>query len=178
MMLPHGRRRYRAIPKHTHDLFSASFGTDHHPAPMSTPPRVPMDVRLACQASLMAFMAHFDADEFAQMARYFAPDGIWVRADGTLSGLPALQAWAAQRRPGEIFVRHVLSNLRFEGLSDGRVRIHSYVTVYRHDGSPDDPRPASMNGPALVGRYIDDLVLHEGLWKIHHKSVQVDFRKA
>ncbi len=142
----------------------------------STP--IPADVQLACQASLMAFMAHFDADEFAQMARYFAPDGIWVGADGTLSGLPALQAWAAQRRPGQIFVRHVLSNLRFDGLSDGRVRIHSYVTVYRHDGQSGDARPAPMNGPALVGRYTDDLVLHEGHWKIHHKSVQADFKKA
>lgn len=145
---------------------------------MNRPCVPPPEVQLACQASLMAFMAHFDADEFEAMAGYFAPDGIWVRADGTLSGLPALRAWAAQRVPGQIFVRHVLSNLRFEALPDGRVRIDSYVTVYRHDGQANDPRPAAMSGPALVGRYVDDMVLHEGLWKIHRKSVQVDFRRA
>ena len=50
--------------------------------------------------------------------------------------------------------------------------------AYRHDGQPDDPRPALTAGPALMGRYIDDLVLHEGRWKIHHKSVQLDFKQA
>ena len=107
----------------------------------------------------MAFMAHFDADEFEAMQEWFAPDGVWERPDGTLRGL-----------------RHLLCNLRFEALPQGRVRIHSYVTVYRHDGQSGDARPAPMSGPALVGRYTDDLVLHEGRWKIHHKSVQADFK--
>lgn len=145
---------------------------------MTSPRDIPIDTQLACQASLMAFMACFDADDFEGMSRYFAADGVWVRADGTIRGLPSLQAWAAQRQPGQIFVRHILSNLRFEMLADERVRIHSYVTVYRHDGRPGDSRPASMSGPALVGRYTDDLVLDQGLWKIQHKSVQVDFRST
>lgn len=145
---------------------------------MHTPPEVPVDVQLACQASVMAFTAHFDADEFDAMPAWFAPDGTWVRADGTIHGVQALQAWLSRRRPGEIFVRHQLSNLRFEALADGRVRVHSYVAVYRHDGPAGEPRPAPMNGPALVGRYTDDMVLHEGRWKIHHKSVQIDFKRT
>jgi hypothetical protein len=146
--------------------------------PLSTAPSVPFDVQLACQASLMAFTAHFDADEFEAMAAWFAADGTWVRADGTLRGRTQLQAWLAQRVPGQIFVRHQVSNLRFEPLPDGRVRVHSYVAVYRHDGPPGQPRPAPMNGPVLLGRYTDDMVLEEGCWKIHHKSVQIDFKKA
>lgn len=145
---------------------------------MNSSTQIPTDVQLACQASLMTFMAHFDADEFEAMQQWFAPDGVWVRADGTLRGLIELRAWCAARKPGHLFVRHLISNLRFEALPDGRVRIHSYVTVYRHDGQPGDARPAPMNGPALVGRYTDDLVLHEGRWKIHHKSVQADFKRA
>jgi len=145
---------------------------------MNTSNVVPVDIQLACQASLMNFMAHFDSDEFDAMHAWFAPNGTWVRADGTLEGLDHLRTWAAERKPGYIFVRHLISNLRFEALPDGRVRIHSYVMVYRHDGQPDDARPAPMNGPALVGRYTDDMVLHEGRWKIQHKSVQVDFKKA
>jgi hypothetical protein len=142
----------------------------------STLPSVPPDVQLACQASLMAFMAHFDADEFEAMQDWFAPDGVWERPDGTLRGLGQLRAWCEARKGGTIFVRHLLCNLRFEALPQGRVRIHSYVTVYRHDGQSGDARPAPMSGPALVGRYTDDLVLHEGRWKIHHKSVQADFK--
>ncbi len=139
---------------------------------------VPVEIQLACQASIMAFTAHFDADEFDAMLDWFAPDGTWLRADGTIHGLGQLKAWVARRQPGQIFVRHQLSNLRFEALPEGRVRVHSYVAVFRHDGPPDDPRPAPMNGPALLGRYTDDMVLHEGRWKIHHKSVQIDFKKA
>ena len=145
---------------------------------MNTSNVVPVDIQLACQASLMNFMAHFDADEFEAMQAWFAPNGTWVRADGTLKGLNKLRTWATERKPGHILVRHLISNLRFETLPGDLVRIHSYVTVYRHDGQPDDARPAPMNGPALVGRYTDDMVLHEGRWKIHHKSVQVDFKKA
>jgi hypothetical protein len=99
-------------------------------------------------------------------------------ADGTLRGRAQLQAWLAQRVPGQIFVRHQVSNLRFEALPDGRVRVHSYVAVYRHDASPGQPKPAPMNGPVLLGRYTDDMVLEDGHWKIHHKSVQIDFKKA
>jgi hypothetical protein len=29
-----------------------------------------------------------------------------------------------------------------------------------------------------MGRYTDDMVLEDGRWKIHHKSVQIDFKKA
>lgn len=139
-------------------------------------PTVPFDVQIACQASVMSFMAHFDADEFDALQTLFAPDGTWVRSDGTLKGMADLQAWIARRQPGRIFVRHLISNLRFEALPDGRVRVHSYVVAYRHDGEPGEPRPALTKGPALMGRYVDDLILHEGRWKIHHKSVQLDFK--
>jgi hypothetical protein len=100
MRRPRRRHRHRAIPKHTHDLFIASFTSADAPKPMSPSPDIPIDVHLGCQASLRAFTAHCEADEFEQMVRYFAPDGLWVRADGALSGLPALQAWATKRRSG------------------------------------------------------------------------------
>jgi hypothetical protein len=35
----------------------------------------------------MSFMAHFDADEFDALQALFAPDGTWVRSDGTLRGM-------------------------------------------------------------------------------------------
>ena len=158
-------------------MLSHLHAPEHTLLRMSQSPAVPVDVQMACQDSLMNFMAHFDADQFEAMQAWFAPEGTWERADGTLKGLDALRRWAATRKPGHIFVRHAISNLRFEALPDGRVRIHSYVTVYRHDGQPGDTRPAPLNGPALVGRYIDDMVLHEGRWKIHHKSIQADFKK-
>lgn len=145
---------------------------------MQTGQTVPFDVQMACQASVMSFMAHFDADEFDALQALFAPDGTWVRSDGTLRGMADLQAWIARRQPGRIFVRHLISNLRFEALPDGRVRAHSYVVAYRHDGEPGDARPALTKGPALMGRYTDDLILHAGVWKIHHKSVELDFKLA
>ncbi len=65
--------------------------------PVGSP--LPIDVQLACQDSLMRFMAHFDADEFDAMQELFAPDGTWVRADGTIRGLAELQAWISRRQP-------------------------------------------------------------------------------
>ena len=69
---------------------------------MPVGPTLPIDVQLACQASVMSFMAHFDADEFDAMQALFAPDGTWVRSDGTIRGLADLQAWISRRQPGRI----------------------------------------------------------------------------
>ena len=136
---------------------------------------VPMDVQFECQQNLIAFMGHFDMDEFQAMESYLAPDAVWVRADGVLRGPQDLRAWAAKRQPG-ILVRHVLSNFRCRAISDTEVHVDSYAMVFRKDMQPGDKTPASMAGPVLMGRYEDVMRNVNGRWLIAHKSVQLDFK--
>ena len=57
---------------------------------------LPLDTQMACQATVLNFMAHFDAEEFGSLQALFAPDGVWERSDGTLRGMADLQAWIAR----------------------------------------------------------------------------------
>lgn len=129
----------------------------------------------ACEQTVLRFSAHFDAGKFAQMMSYFADDGIWKRADGDIHGIDALRAWCARRAPG-VFVRHVLSNLRTTMRDADNAVVESYVTVYRRDFDAAPVLPAPMQGPALVGRYRDELVRHGGQWKLARREVRIDFK--
>jgi len=136
---------------------------------------VPMADQLECQQNLLAFMGHFDMDEFQAMEAYLAPDAVWVRADGVLHGPEGLRAWAAKRQPG-ILVRHVLSNFRMRAISEHEVHVDSYAMVFRKDLQPGDATPAPMAGPVLMGRYEDVMRKVDGRWLIAHKSVKLDFK--
>ncbi|WP_439685474.1 nuclear transport factor 2 family protein [Cupriavidus oxalaticus] len=134
---------------------------------------IDVKTRLACEHTVVSFMAHFDQREFDAMEAYLDPDGTWLRADGAVDGIAGLRE-LAKAMPAGIRVRHVLSNFRMTRRDASHVTVRSYVTVYR-ERSTCDASPACFSAPHLVGRYTDELVLTDGAWRIAHKSVIRDF---
>ncbi|WP_434034996.1 nuclear transport factor 2 family protein [Cupriavidus sp. a3] len=137
------------------------------------PQTIDVKTRLACEHTVVSFMAHFDQREFEAMEAYLDPDGTWLRADGAVNGIAGLRE-LGKAAPADVRVRHVLSNFRMTQRDAAHVTVRSYVTVYREQFTCD-ASPACFSGPHLVGRYTDELVLTDGAWKIAHKTVIRDF---
>lgn len=133
--------------------------------------------QLACQETVLRFTAHFDAQEYDLMEGYFSADGIWRRLEGDVVGLEGLRQFLASRPPN-IFVRHLISNLRTTVLSVGQAQVDSYLVAYRHDFSGPPQLPAPLDSPLLIGRYQDELRQVDGTWKIQVRQVHIDFRRA
>lgn len=133
-------------------------------------------IQRACEQSVVNFSTHFDAREYSSMAEYFATQGVWLRADGVITGLDELQEKMKQR-PDTLFVRHVLTNFRTTVIDEMHAVVESYVTVYRCDFYESPQIPARLDCPDLVGRYHDEMILESGRWKIARRSVQVDFKR-
>ncbi len=130
----------------------------------------------ACERVVTDFSAHFDAGESEAMERLFAADGVWRRADGDITGRAQLRDFMNRRRAG-IFVRHVLSNLRTTLIDKTHAVVDSYVTVYRFDFEGQPVLPALLDGPDLIARYHDRLVIESGAWKLAWHEATIDFKR-
>lgn len=131
---------------------------------------------LECERRVIRFMADFDSQQYEKASELFAPDGVWHRPDGDIRGRENFLSRMAQR-PRGLLVRHVITNLRSQRVDSGTIRVESYVTVYRYDFEQDISYPASLGGPAVVGRYTDILTQTHGPWMIQDKSVSIDFKR-
>ena len=128
-----------------------------------------------CQETVIRFTSHFDAGEHAAMEDYFAPDGVWRRADGDVVGLEQLRAFLA-RRGTALLARHLLSNLRTTVHANDRATVDSYVTAYRAVAPAAPGTAVALGLPFLLGRYRDELVLEAGQWRIARRELVVDFQ--
>lgn len=129
----------------------------------------------ACERVVLDFMTRFDAGDHDAMLPLFAEDGVWSRVDGDVLGRGALKALLEKRSP-QTRVAHVMSNFRTKFDSAQKTaEVTCYVTVYRHDDHQGHESPAPLNGPRLVGRYIDVLHQLDGAWQIVSKRVEVLF---
>lgn len=127
-----------------------------------------------CQQTVLRFTAAFDAHNFSEMAEHFAPDGIWMRAEGPCHGHAGLQEFG-RKRSAQILVRHVVSNIRVDILDAQHARATSYITVYRHDFADAVKLPAPLHVD-LVGEYVDELQLIGGRWLISRRTGSAVFK--
>lgn len=131
---------------------------------------------MRCEAAVLRFTAHFDAREYHEMERYFAPDGLWKRHEGDVRGVIQLRERMAQFKP-DFLMRHVITNMRTTLHSRQTATVDSYVTLYMHVyGDAVPPLHAPLNGPVVVGRYVDDMRCIDGDWKIQIRQPIHDFK--
>lgn len=127
----------------------------------------------ACLEAVVQFTCCFDEGDADGAARWFAPQGVWLRREGDVTGPQALRELIRSR--AHLLTRHVLSNPRVRLLQPGHAVVDSYVTAYRATGAE---RPARLERPFLVGRYRDDLSWLQGGWRIARRELKVDFLDA
>jgi hypothetical protein len=125
-----------------------------------------------CQQVVLRFTAHFDAGEHEQMEQYFAPDAVWYQALGPIRGRGELRQRLASL-PGDLVMRHVLTNLRTTLTGPDEAVVDSYFTVYlqRRDG---ESAPVATDGPRNIGRYADRLRRIDGRWLLCERRVTFD----
>ncbi|MBX6390835.1 MAG: nuclear transport factor 2 family protein [Frankia sp.] len=114
-----------------------------------------------------------DRGRLADLAACFTPDGVleardlWVARGreeiiARLSGVEEKTAATAAGTARPAFVRHHVTNLRFESVTPERITTAAYFAVLT---------PAGLDH---WGRYRDVLVPYEGRWLIAHRVVRTD----
>lgn len=130
------------------------------------------EIAFLAQECVVHFTSLFDAGDYEGMERYFAPDGVWVRAEGTWQGVDQLRA-GLQSRSRRLNVRHLLTNLRTTLTSDCECIVESNFLVFRWESDVGSVL-GGMRKPALLGRYCDQLGLYDDTWKLKYRKALVD----
>lgn len=128
-----------------------------------------------CEETVVNFTTAFDNGDVEAMVAAFAPDGVWARRDGEITGAAALRAFMSTRNP-DMLVRHVLGNMRTTFVSRDVAIVRSYVTAFLHVGKLEVGQPAPLTRPHVMGRYTDQVARRGGAWLITNRAVAVDFQ--
>jgi hypothetical protein len=138
---------------------------------------LPVETRLACEATVIEFITSFDARDLDGMLAVFAENGCWKRPDGEVVGRAALSEFMKRRDPA-IMLRHVMSNLRTRLIDEKTAVVDSYFTVYRYDFALGESGPAPMSGPRTVGQYHDTLIRSDDGWQLSLREFSFDFQQS
>jgi hypothetical protein len=129
-------------------------------------------------ARLMVDYTHFiDLGEAERVAELFTKVGVLLGISETaLHGQDQIRAFfrARQENTGRVS-SHVCTNLKIDVIDEHTAEGVVYLTLYRHDGDPDDlPRP--LDGPVVVGHYRDTFARTDEGWRFASRRLEVSFR--
>ena len=127
-----------------------------------------------CTRTLTRFINALDAGDYETMAGLMAERGVWMRPGGDAIG-PGGLLRAMQDRPRDLVIRHVISNVAIQVIDENNATGITYLTVYRHNGSPPESGPAPLTGVQMVGVSHNRLVRESGGWKISEKRTSRTF---
>ena len=89
-------------------------------------------------------------------------------APGTIEGAQLEQAMIERASQKDVSTRHVLSNLRYLRLSDGKVRLRSLLTLFRCDDG--------INAYTLVADIDEIYIKLGGVWLLKSRLVSPVFK--
>ena len=123
-------------------------------------------IQTSCLLLISRYAHAADGRDDEKFVQTFAPDGEWVRLDGTHSmrGRAEIRQWlATSRGPG--LSRHVSGSADIEVLSSTRATGLSYTIVYRDsEWKAGDGLANFIRLPDAVVDYRDDFVMIDGRW--------------
>ncbi|MFC3101489.1 nuclear transport factor 2 family protein [Altererythrobacter lauratis] len=123
-------------------------------------------------AKLPLLFAHYaDNGDHAAMADLFTEDCHYARPfqpDHPFHGRGAVQAIFRDRKP--ILVRHIVTNVLVEVLSETEARGTNYLTMLSSHEGIDPPQPS---GAIYVGGFDDHYVKVEGKWRFRSRYGRV-----
>lgn len=123
---------------------------------------------LAIERILVDYAAFLDGRDYDRYADLFTPDGEWTNSGGARKGRAAIRAMLETMMgpagtPGAASY-HIVTNPRVDVDGDRATAVSRYLFVMRGpDGSPL---------PSLAGIYRDDLVRHDGKWRISRRVAE------
>lgn len=122
----------------------------------------------AIREVVILYGEYLDARDYAGYASLFATDGTWTGGFGTATGPAAIEAMLVEHlgKPDEGFINkanfHLNTTVVVEVKGDTAKVRSRYLFI---TASPEN-RPT----PALAGRYVDDFVRENGMWKIKRRT--------
>jgi hypothetical protein len=122
-----------------------------------------------CAQVLTRFFNAFDEWHYDDMARMFAPDGVWHRAGKALQGAAIMEALNARSRTQ--CVRHVVTNISIDVADDTSAGFTLYVTAYMHDSGEKSTSLPTIRAPYLLLTVPGRMVRVAEDWKIATMSM-------
>ena len=114
--------------------------------------------------NLVARYCHeYDQARVEGYCALYAPDGEFRTPDKTARGLDEIREKVAAGAATAAPAQHVTYNTAIQLGDDGRAKGWSDF-MYVHAGAE--------NTISIVGRYVDDFVIHEGQWKFRRRIVE------
>jgi len=133
-------------------------------------PVAELAIREAVRDTITTYAVAGDRARLDELAACFVPDGV-LEVDGEWSAtgrdeIVARLSGNRERRPAAgqpgFFIRHFVTNIHFEAVSETEARVASYFSVL------------TATGLDHWGRYRDLLVPHDGRWRFTHRRVRID----
>lgn len=121
--------------------------------------------QVACMLLIGRYAHAADGRDNDAFVSLFAPDGEWVRLDGThrMCGRGEIRKFLEEHRgPGRS--RHVSGSIDIQVVSPDRAKGLSYTIVYRDPNWKGSGLANFERLPDAVVEYHDDFVLIEGVW--------------
>ena len=124
-----------------------------------------MQIEWTCCQILQRFYHALDDRDYDTCAECFFEDGYWNRMGEDLNGLLAIRSAMAARNP-KLAIRHVLGNVHPWEVTNTRVLVRSYVSVYLHLFEAEPEVPAPLREPKSIWALESTLVQRHGRWAI------------
>jgi hypothetical protein len=106
-----------------------------------------------CLDMVTRLFKYYDLRDYDKLFTLFTPDGVWNRPDGAARVGPELLA-ALAKRPANLTVSHVLSNLLADVDAADRITVTGLMTIFRDDNGKLSPPPAKMSPPTALIEFI------------------------
>lgn len=123
-------------------------------------------------ARLPLLFAHYaDTGDHEALAELFTEDCLYARPfqpDHPFHGRAAVQAIFRDRPP--ILVRHIVTNVLVEAISETEARGTNYLTMLSSHEGTEPPQPS---GPIYVGGFADHYVKEDGKWRFRSRHGRV-----
>jgi len=124
-------------------------------------------IEVECGKLPLLFAKYADGGDYEAIAELFAEDCVYARPfqpQVEHRGRDTVRAMFRDRPP--ILVRHVVSNVLVEVLSDKEARGTNYVTMLSNHASTEPPQEA---GGIYVGEFVDHYVKTKHGWKFQSR---------
>lgn len=119
-----------------------------------------------CERLIYAYCHLIDHGEAGKVGDLFAEDGVWASPEVTHTGREAVaRTFQARQANTARMSRHVCSTPLIEVVGEDEARAVTYLTLYRHDGTPGRRASPLAGLPEVVGDYHDVFVRTPDGWR-------------
>lgn len=119
----------------------------------------------ACQQVVARMSSAFDAGNYQAGLAHYAPDAVWHRPDGVLSGIDQIAGYYGNRSPS-LVICHVLTNFVVDFDAEGIATCSYYSMGFLQKSDEKRTLPVAMPGVGVLWRYHDRLARTEAGWKV------------